>query len=241
MLPPSLPQLGWCADFPLVVGSVSPRRHTLLRQCGLPFEVCATDASEIHDASDPVGTVVHNALAKQAACQRLRPAACLLTADTLVLFGERLIGKPRDLDEAAQFLRAFSGRTQTVYTAVALTLPGTAPATRVEASAVHFRTLSAATIQEYLHRTRPLDRAGAYDIDENGEMLIAGYGGSYTNIMGLPMETVCDWFLARGVARRADLLPLAAAVAGRPHDASGGSAIQAYPGALAHAQPEKLA
>ena len=120
MVPCSLPSLCWCAPFALVVGSISPRRHALLRQCGLPFEVCATDASEIHDGRDPVGTVVHNALAKQAASRRLRPNACLLTADTLVLFGEQLIGKPRDLDEAAHFLRAFSGRTQTVYTAVAL-------------------------------------------------------------------------------------------------------------------------
>lgn len=200
----SWPSLRWIAPFPLVVGSASPRRHRLLRQAGLAIEVLVADASEIHDGNDPVGTVVHNALAKHAACRRLRSDACLLTADTLVLFAGRLIGKPRDLSEAAEFLRAFSGRTQTVYTAAALSLPGRAPDVRVEASAVHFRTLPETAIQEYLHRTRPLDRAGAYDIDENGDMLIAGHGGSYTNIMGLPMETVCDWFLARGVAGKAE-------------------------------------
>ncbi|MEO5367614.1 MAG: Maf family nucleotide pyrophosphatase [Magnetococcus sp. WYHC-3] len=167
----------------------------------MSFEVLATDASEIHDSNDPVGTVVHNALAKHAAVRRLRPDACLLTADTLVLFAGRLIGKPRDLNEAAEFLRAFSGRTQTVYTAVALALPGNEPEVRVEASAVHFRPLTEDTIQEYLQRTRPLDRAGAYDIDENGDMLIAGFGGSYTNIMGLPIEVVADWFLARGACK----------------------------------------
>lgn len=198
---PTLPTLRWCAAFPLVVGSISPRRHTLLRHLGLSFEVLATDTSEIHDSHDPVGTVVHNALAKYAVGRRLRPEACLLTADTLVLFAGRLIGKPRDLDEAAEFLSAFSGRTQTVYTAVALALPGAEPDIRVEASAVHFRPLTEATIQEYLQRTRPLDRAGAYDIDENGDMLIAGFGGSYTNIMGLPVETVADWFLARGACK----------------------------------------
>jgi septum formation protein len=191
--------LRWTAGFPLVVGSASPRRHNLLRQLGLSFEVLTADASEIHDGNDPVGTVMHNALAKHAACRRLRPDACLLTADTLVLFAGQLIGKPRDLNEAAGFLRAFSGHTQTVYTAVALALPNAAPDVRVEASAVHFRPLDEAVIQEYLHRTRPLDRAGAYDIDENGDLLIAGYGGSYSNIMGLPMEVVTDWLLARGV------------------------------------------
>ena len=106
--------------------------------------------------------------------------------------------------EAATFLRRFSGRTQTVYTAVALSLPGADSDIRVEASAVHFRTLAEATIQAYLQRTRPLDRAGAYDIDENGYMLIADHGGSYTNIMGLPVETVADWFVARGVAVAAE-------------------------------------
>lgn len=196
----TFPTLRWRAAFPLVVGSISPRRHNLLRQLGLSFDVQATDASEIHDGNDPVGTVMHNALAKHAACRRLRPESCLLTADTLVLFAGRLIGKPRDLDEAAEFLRAFSGRTQTVYTAVALACPDADPDVRVEASAVHFRPLAEPAIQEYLQRTRPLDRAGAYDIDENGDMLIAGFGGSYTNIMGLPIEVVADWFLARGVA-----------------------------------------
>lgn len=181
---------------PLVVGSVSPRRHKLLRALGLDFEVLATEAHEIHEPADPVGTVVHNALAKHAPCRKLRPDACILTADTLVLFEGRLIGKPRDLVEAAGFLRAFSGRTQVVFTAVALSLPGHDPDLRVEASAVHFRTLDENTIQSYLQRTHPLDRAGAYDIDENGDLLIAGYSGSYSNIMGLPMEVVADWFAA---------------------------------------------
>ncbi|MBM4163683.1 MAG: septum formation protein Maf [Lentisphaerae bacterium] len=182
---------------PMVLGSASPRRHKLLRGLGLDFEVVVADTEEIHDAADPVGTVVHNAVTKHTACRTLRPDACLLTADTLVWFDGRLIGKPRDLGEAAEFLRAFSGRTQTVYTAVVLSLPGTAPDIRVEASAVHFKELDDETIQRYLLRTRPLDRAGAYDIDENGDLLIHGHAGSYANIMGLPIEAVRDWLTAR--------------------------------------------
>lgn len=183
---------------PLVVGSVSPRRHRLLRGLGIEFEILPANAHEIHAPSDPVGTVVHNALAKHAPCRQSRPDACILTADTLVLFEGRLIGKPRDLPEAAGFLRAFSGHTQVVFTAVALSLPGQDPDLRVEASAVHFRTLDENTIQTYLHRTHPLDRAGAYDIDENGDLLIAGYSGSYSNIMGLPIEVVADWLATHG-------------------------------------------
>ena len=193
--------LRWCGPHPLVVGSASPRRQTLLTGLGLSYDVVTTDAHEIHDPRDPVGTVVHNALAKHAPCRKLRPDACILTADTLVLFAGRLIGKPRDLAEAAEFLRAFSDNTQTVYTAVALSRPGADPDLRVEASSVHFRPLDESAIQEYLQRTRPLDRAGAYDIDENGDMLIAGYVGSYTNIMGLPLDVVADWFVTHGLAK----------------------------------------
>jgi septum formation protein len=189
---------------PLVLGSASPRRAKILRGLGCTFEVCAADAEEIHDAADPIRTVVANALEKHRACRRLRPGAALITADTLVWFEGRLIGKPRSMDEAARFLRAFSGRTQIVYTAVALSLPGSAVPSgggaetdiRVEASSVRFRSLPEETVQAYLDRTRPLDRAGAYDIDENGGLLVADYSGSYTNIMGLPEAPVRDWLLA---------------------------------------------
>jgi septum formation protein len=184
---------------PLILGSASPRRKKVLRALGCAFTVSAADAAEIHDAADPVHTVVANALEKYRACRKRHPEAALITADTLVWFEGRLIGKPVDLDEAAQFLRAFSGRTQIVYTGMALGLPRCEPEIRVEASSVHFKILSEETLKAYLHKTRPLDRAGAYDIDENGDLLIAGFSGSYTNIMGLPEAPVRDWLAAHGL------------------------------------------
>lgn len=194
--PPAPPPVA-APTAPLVLASASPRRRKLLAGLGLRFEWLAVTAPEIHDPADPVGTVARNALAKHAAGRALRPDAILLAADTLVWFEGRLIGKPADMEEAAAFLRAFSGRAQTVFTAVALALPEqTTPDLRIEASCVHFRRLDDALIQTYLIRTRPLDRAGAYDIDENGELLIAGYDGSYSNIMGLPVESVRDWLRA---------------------------------------------
>ena len=184
---------------PLILGSASPRRKKILHALGCAFTVSTAAAEEIHDASDPVHTVVANALEKYRACRKRHPEAALITADTLVWFEGRLIGKPADLEEAAHFLRAFSGRTQVVYTGMALGLPNGEPEVRVEASSVRFKLLPEATIQAYLHKTRPLDRAGAYDIDENGELLIAGYSGSYTNIMGLPEAPVRDWLAAHGL------------------------------------------
>ena len=190
VLPPPAP----APSAPLVLGSASPRRQRLFREEGLHFEILCVDTEELHDPADPVGTVVHNARAKNAACRALRPDAVIVTADTLVWFDGRLIGKPADIAEAASFLRDFSGRTQTVFTAVAFSRPGDAePALRIEASRVRFRTLDEATIAAYLDRTPTLDRAGAYDIDEHGEPLIASYEGSYTNIVGIPMESVRDW------------------------------------------------
>ncbi len=184
---------------PLILASSSPRRRKILEALGCAFTVAAAETEEIHDAGDPVHTVATNALAKLHACRARHPHAALIAADTLVWFEGRLIGKPADLEEAAEFLRAFSGRIQTVYTGVALALPGAAPELHVEASSVRFRTLTEAALRSYLEKTRPLDRAGAYDIDENGDLLIAGYSGSYTNIMGLPEAPVRDWLAAHGL------------------------------------------
>ena len=180
----------------VILASGSPRRRKILEGLGIAFRVEPADADEIVDSSDPVGTVAVNAAAKAAACQRKHPDCAIIAADTLVWFEGRLIGKPRDCDEAAAFLRDFSGRTQIVYTGPALILPGRAPEIRVEASSVRFKRLDERTILDYLRLTRPLDRAGAYDIDENGALLIDGYQGSYSNIMGLPADPVRDWLRA---------------------------------------------
>ena len=176
----------------LIAATASPRRHAILRRLGVAFEVLVPDVEEIHDGADPVGTVVHNARAKYVAIQTTCHNAAVLAADTLVWFEGELIGKPRDFEEAKNFLRRFSGKTQIVFTAVAM---GTTaePEIRVEASSVHFKILDEAEICAYVAQVRPLDRAGAYDIDESGERLIAGWSGSYTNIMGLPEEVVRGW------------------------------------------------
>lgn len=194
------------AKHTLVLGSGSPRRRRLLKEAGFAFEVVATDAEEIFDQSNPAGTVAFNALAKNTACRALRPDADILTADTLVWFEGRLIGKPSSKEEAAQFLRSFSGKEQTVFTAVAFSRPGDqTPALRIEASLVKFKVLSEEAIADYIRIVNPLDRAGAYDAADYGDMVIEKVTGSYSNVIGLPMETVipllgCDKHLS--AARR---------------------------------------
>ena len=112
-------------------------------------------------------------------------------------FAGKIYGKPRDLAEAKAFLRELSGNTHIVFTGVAyhpspspspFTFHPSPPLTACARSEVRFRDLSDAAIDEYVARVRPLDRAGAYDIDESGDLIVASYTGEYENIMGLPVE-----------------------------------------------------
>ena len=178
----------------IIAATTSPRRHAILKKLGVDFETVLPRVEEIHDGEDPVGTVVHNARAKYAAVRATRRGVPILAADTLVWFEGELIGKPRDEGEAKQFLRRFSGKTQIVFTAVAMG-EDAEPEIRVEASSVRFKILDEAEICAYIGEVRPYDRAGAYDIDESGGRLVAGWSGSYTNVMGLPEEVVRAWLL----------------------------------------------
>lgn len=182
----------------LIAATSSLRRHRILAGLGVAFEVFVPDCPEIHDGANAVRTVSVNALAKHAACARVHPDAWILAADTVVSSNGRCIGKPASPQDAHAMLLACSGATQEVFTAVALSVPGQPAELRVVASSVTFRPLDDAAVAAYLEAARTYDRAGAYDIATHGEKIIAAHAGSYTNIMGLPAETVRDWLLARG-------------------------------------------
>lgn len=171
----------------IVLASGSPRRAKILGDLGVEFEVLKTDAPEVCYPHDPERTVRENALAKGAAAH----ATHVLSADTIVWFANRIYGKPRDLAEAKEFLRELSGRIHTVFTGVAFDGD-----VKVVRSDVKFRELSDAAIDEYVARVKPTDRAGAYDIDESGDLIVESYSGSYENIMGLPVEPLREWGIA---------------------------------------------
>lgn len=174
----------------LTLASQSPRRAKILESHGVAFEVVKTDAPEVSIPYDPQRTVVENAVHKLMVCDRI-PA---LAADTIVWNEGKIYGKPADLEEAKAFLRELSGRTHTVFTGVAYG-DDTGIRTACGRSDVTFRTLSETDIDEYVARVHPLDRAGAYDIDACGELVVASYTGSYENIMGLPLEPLREWGL----------------------------------------------
>ena len=193
---------------PLILASGSPRRAKILRDLGVEFEIVKTEAAEVSIPHDPVRTVTANACAKlrAAVATSCNPpdteGRAILAADTIVWFDNRIYGKPRDLAEAKTFLRELSGNTHIVFSGVAYVGPANAPSTQASAalkglapihtacacSHVTFRALSPDAIDEYVARVHPLDRAGAYDIDESGYLIVASYTGEYENIMGLPVE-----------------------------------------------------
>ena len=188
---------------PLILASGSPRRAKILRDLGVDFEIVKTEAAEVSIPHDPVRTVTENACAKLRAAADAVATSCdppeeggraprarrpILAADTIVWFDNRIYGKPRDLDEAKEFLRELSGQTHVVFTGVAFRAADGTERTACVESHVTFRALTEEMIEEYVARVHPTDRAGAYDIDESGDLIVASYTGSYENIMGLPVE-----------------------------------------------------
>jgi len=175
----------------LILASASPRRSSVLRDMGLDFRVVVPHTDEVHLDDDPEYTVLENARRKCRAVASEYPSAIVLAADTVVVFGGKTLGKPADMREARAMLAGFSGRSQQVFTGVALAVPDSPkPKVWLDISTVTFKDISEDDIERYFELFDPLERAGAYDIDSYGDLVISGYEGSYTNIMGLSRESV---------------------------------------------------
>jgi septum formation protein len=169
-----------------VLASASPRRRELLGQLGLRFTVAAADIDETpHPAEAPEAYVLRLAREKARAVAGRFPGAWVLAADTTVVLGPELLGKPRDEAEARAMLARLSGRTHEVHTGVALA--GRAEEALVVRTRVTFRTLSAGEIAWYAGTGEPLDKAGAYAVQGKGGFLVAAVEGSPTNVIGLPL------------------------------------------------------
>jgi septum formation protein len=174
----------------LILASASPRRAELLRQLGLRFEVVASDAGELaHEQLSPRELCQLNAHRKARAVAKRFPDALVLAADTLVFLDGEILGKPADGADAQRMIARLQGRTHQVVTGVDL-IHLRAHRERVFAVStdVRFRALTADQIRDYLARINPLDKAGAYAIQEHGELIVAEVSGSYSNVVGLPVE-----------------------------------------------------
>jgi septum formation protein len=188
-------------DF-IYLASGSPRRSELLRQIGVPFRVISAEVDETAlEGETPLAYVSRLAEAKSA-CGWLRsgqlPEAAVLAADTAVVLDGRILGKPRDQDDALRMLRDLSGRTHEVLTAVAVrTCAGHRSA--VSRSEVTFRCIDAAEARAYWETGEPRDKAGAYAIQGYAAVFIADLKGSYSGVMGLPLFETAQLLEAAGL------------------------------------------
>jgi septum formation protein len=189
---------------PLVLASASPRRAELLRQLGVDFQIVTSDVPEILDDQLTAREVSQiNAYRKARAVAKHYPDAVVVGADTLVYLDTELFGKPISLEDAYQMLERLQGRTHQVVTAICLLhLREHRQLLFAEQTFVTFRPLDAVRIRRYLNQVNPLDKAGAYAIQEQGDLLVERIEGSYTNVVGLPVErlrTELDgWMAQRG-------------------------------------------
>ncbi len=187
----------------LVLASASPRRSSLLRQLGISFDVRVADLDEdmlIASMGDGVRSARQKVLllaeAKAEMVASARPKRLVLAADTTVVLNSGCdFGKPRDDSAAAAMLRSLSGEVHRVITGVAL-CEGRRDrrATDAVMTEVRMRDLSSEIIERYVASGEPRDKAGAYAIQGLGALLVRGISGSYTNVVGLPLEILPDLF-----------------------------------------------
>ena len=177
----------------IVLASNSPRRRELLAGLGLPFEVrVLQDIDESYPDDLPVSEVALFIAGKKADAYRKTIAddELIITADTVVIVGEEILGKPTDEADAIRMLREISGRTHQVTTGVCL-LTAEKEHRFAVTTDVTFKTLSDEEIQFYVSHYKPFDKAGAYGIQEwIGYIGVTGLHGSYYNVMGLPVQRI---------------------------------------------------
>lgn len=180
---------------PMILASASPRRRELLASLGLSFEVVVAGIDEMPWPNElPASYALRNASEKAREVGRRRGGECLiLAADTIVVQDQHILEKPDDVEHSRRMLRQLSGRSHFVITGVCL-LHQRAGSFREwgEAvhTAVHFRALTDSEIESYVATGEPMDKAGAYAIQGGAAAFVDGYDGSYSNVVGLPVETV---------------------------------------------------
>lgn len=188
----------------LLLASNSPRRRQLLTEAGFEFATIAPDVSEKFDVDLTLRELtILNAMRKAISIARAHPGEIVLAADTLVALNDQIIGKPRDVDQAAVILRRLSGRAHEVCSAVFVYHLNSARSTSFyEISRVWFRRLSDAAIRAYLDKVNPLDKAGAYAAQGRGAEIVEKIEGCYTNVVGLPMEKTTAALAGFGIKPR---------------------------------------
>lgn len=171
----------------IVLASASPRRQELLRQVGVSFTVITSGVDEQMDPRLSPGELVEQlALSKAEDVARRHPDRVVLGADTVVVLGNQVLGKPRDRAGAISMLERLSGREHQVYTGVAVVGQGRRRVEH-EVTDVRFRALTRSEVERYVDSGEPIDKAGAYAVQGLGAVLVSGVSGDYFSVVGLPI------------------------------------------------------
>lgn len=191
----------------LILASSSPRRREILALLGLPFEVVEPDFQEqvLPDRSIR-NEVLDFAVSKAASVARRHPGSSVVGSDTMILLGEKKIGKPNGINDAADILRSLAGKTHRIFTGVAIFGEAEEPALRiVEQVLVKMRDYPEAEIERYLSYDESLDKAGAYSIQGHGRGLIEWIRGDYLAAVGLPLKPIAGYLKSRGITVPVDV------------------------------------
>jgi septum formation protein len=185
----------------LILASGSPRRREFLKILGIPFTVAVSGCDETLDPGLPPSEAARLVAERKAreVAGRSGSDACVLAADTVVVLGDEVLGKPADREDAARMLRKLSGRAHTVVTGVALCRGGICRSLAVETEVV-FRPLTEEQISWYASGDEPLDKAGAYAVQGAAAVFIEAVRGSWTNVVGLPLAETMDLLAEEGFA-----------------------------------------
>lgn len=175
---------------PIILASNSPRRKELLRQLGLDFSIDPADVDEsVLPNEVPEGYAVRVALDKARLAAARAVAGIVIAADTIVVVDDEILGKPADASDAERMLKMLSGKVHRVITGLAVMDAATGKTvTRTSITRVWFRRLAQQEIVSYIATGEPLDKAGAYGIQERGALLVDKIDGCYFNVVGLPLS-----------------------------------------------------
>jgi len=188
----------------IILASASPRRRVFLSELGLDFSVVPSFVEEHSgEGMEPKAMVAENARRKASDIFSKNPDSWAIAADTTVELEGKVFNKPKSLDEAASMLRRLSGNTHSVHTAVCILGPNVT-VEHIETSAVTFNELSEERIAEYFSIVCPLDRAGAYSVQDGADLIVSHYQGSFSNIAGLPMEWLAPSLKEHGLIKSSE-------------------------------------
>jgi len=182
------------SHYPIYLASQSPRRKQLLKLLNIKFKIISVDLTEeIFDGEHPIKTVKRLAMQKMELAEEKINKGIIITADTIVVLNKRIIGKPKNKKDANEILGELSGKTHFVYTGFAIkNLTNSKLIVDYEKTSVMFNELSKREIADYVKMGSPMDKAGAYGIQDFGAVFVKKINGCFYNVMGLPISKVYE-------------------------------------------------